>query len=88
MKRLTRAALAEILDREGIPSDAYSLTGDRWTEEYVLDPRPEGWIVYYSERGLQSGLRVFDDENQACGYLLALLLKEVGGQEERQDGQS
>ena len=31
------------------------------------------WSVYYSERGLESGLKLFASEEEACEYLLKLL---------------
>ena len=36
-----------------------------------MDRRPEGWVVFYSERGGESSLRVHDDEASACADLLA-----------------
>ena len=74
MRYLTnRQELTEILRREGINPDAYALDGGHDGERYVIDVRPGGWAVYYSERGLESGRRDFETEDEACRYLLALL---------------
>ena len=51
----------------------YALYGGHPSEAYVLDRRPEGWVVYYAERGLETSLTVFDSEAAACNELLALV---------------
>ncbi|MFN0027373.1 MAG: hypothetical protein ACKV2O_09380 [Acidimicrobiales bacterium] len=74
MRALTnRQELGEILRREGINPNAYALEGGHPSERYVIDLRPAGWVVYYSERGLETGRREFDTEAEACRYLLDLL---------------
>jgi hypothetical protein len=71
MRYLTnRQELGDILHREGINPNTYALDGGHPSERYVLDIRPGGWAVYYSERGLESGRREFDSEDEACNYLL------------------
>jgi len=41
---------------------------------YVLEDRRSEWVVYYSELGIESGLRGFATEDLACKYLAELLL--------------
>jgi hypothetical protein len=54
------------------------MTGGHPSECYVLDQRGGEWIVYYSERGAESGLRSFESEDLACRYLADLLWKVSG----------
>ncbi len=70
---VNRHDLAEILRNEGINPDTYALDGGHPDERYVIDAQPGGWHVFYSERGLESGRRDFDTEDEACRHLLLLL---------------
>lgn len=67
---LTRAALHALLDRLGVQPWAYSLYGAHEPEAIVLDHRASGWVVFYTERGEESGLRSHDNEDEACRDLL------------------
>lgn len=68
--------LKRFLDKEGIDPDAYSLTGERRDDTYVLVQRGSKWIVYYSERGLKTGIQMFETEASACRHLMDLLLRD------------
>ncbi len=68
--------LLTVLAREGINPDSYSVDGGHPPERYVLDHRAGRWMVYYSERGLESGLVAFDTEDEACNHLLELLRRD------------
>lgn len=70
---MNRQELGETLHREGINPNAYALFGGHPSEQYVIDVRPGGWVVYYSERGLESDLQEFDTEDAACRFLLERL---------------
>ena len=63
---LTRESLAALLDAEGIAERAYSLYGEHKSDAIVLDNRPKGWVVFYSERGGEDELAVYKDEAEAC----------------------
>lgn len=63
-----RAELKDRLQMEGIPEEMYSLEGGLPGERLCLGQTETGWEVYYSERGLKSGLKHFDTEQDACGY--------------------
>ena len=39
-----------------------------------LEPKAGGWVVFYFERGLRSGERWFETENEACDFLAERLL--------------
>jgi hypothetical protein len=73
---LDRERLAELLARRGVDPSAYSLTGGHPPECYVLDHRGYEWVVYYSERGIETGLRSFQSEDLACRHLVDLLWKD------------
>ena len=80
MAELTRDSIAELLEARGVNSDSYCLAGGLPTETYCIDRDGAGWIVYYSERGLRSGLERFDTESEACSRLVAILLTDKSSQ--------
>ena len=47
----TRDALAAHLDALGVRKGTYHLFGAHLEDAMVMDQRPEGWVVFYSERG-------------------------------------
>lgn len=59
----------------GIPGDAVSLHGEMKDEAYILEQVGRHWAVYYSERGVRTDEKRFDDEAEACRYLCAKLEK-------------
>ena len=73
---LDRERLAALLTRRGVDPAAYSLSGGHPPECYVLDHRGYEWVVYYSERRLETGLRSFQSEDLACRHLADLLWKD------------
>jgi hypothetical protein len=73
---MNRERLQELTRAEHIRDDAYSLDGGLPFERYVLSITEGGWAVYYSERGERVGLREFQTEDDACSYLLDVLLRD------------
>lgn len=73
--RLDVVRLGSILESRGVRRDAYSLSGGHPSECYVIDERESGyqWVVYYSERGHDTGLESFANEDLACRHLLDLI---------------
>lgn len=65
---MNRNDLLEILRRENIPENAYSLFGGLPNEKFCIN-KMEYWEVYYSERGIKTQLKKFDTEDKACEYL-------------------
>ena len=65
---MTLAELETALTNYGVPKDTYSLSGGSPNEAYCLERLPDGWRVYYSERGLRTGLKCFGTEEEACDY--------------------
>jgi hypothetical protein len=63
--------LQETLRQENVRDNAYDLNGGHMPETYTLSERDNKWVVYYSERGLESGKREFPTESEACQHLLS-----------------
>ena len=72
----SRDALADHLDALGVREGTYHLFGAHLDDATVMDRRPEGWVVFHSERGGEHSLAVHSDEASACADLLARLLRE------------
>jgi len=74
---MTRAELAAALRQGRVNPAVYSLDGGLPNDAYCLDDAGGGrWVVYYSERGSRFDERMFDQESEACQYLLDTLLNE------------
>lgn len=71
---MDRTDLKKIMQNNRVPSDLYSLNGGFPSESYCLNEVNNNWEVYYSERGVKSGIVNFDNESEACEYFL----KEIG----------
>lgn len=63
------------LNEVGVHGDVYSLSGGLPNERHVLGCENGKWEVYYSERGMKSNLRQFENEGGACQYMLDLLIR-------------
>jgi hypothetical protein len=72
----SRDALADHLDALGVREGTYHLFGAHLNDAVVMDRRPEGWVVFYSERGGEYSLTVHSDEASACADLLARLIRD------------
>jgi len=64
------------LHREGIMRSAYALDGESPYEQYAIQNNYGKWSVFYSERGLESNLKKFNNESDACVYLYKCLTKD------------
>jgi hypothetical protein len=73
---LNRTVLRDRLLREGVPAGSYSLDGGHPNEAHVLAHEGTSWLVYYSERGLETARQSFATKSEACRELLARLLRE------------
>ena len=62
------------LMENSVPEDMYSLEGGLPNEAYCLNREGSLWEVYYSERGIKTGIRHFESEEQACDYLYELII--------------
>jgi hypothetical protein len=73
---MTRERLLAFFESERVDPASYTLDGGHPSECYVVDDRRSEWVVYYSERGLETGLRAFPDEGQALEHLVALVVRD------------
>jgi hypothetical protein len=75
---MDRSQLQKALDAQNINPRCYSLVAGNFDPDETLCLRQSGgeWVVFYSERGLQTGKQVFVSENEACAYMLSQLLED------------
>lgn len=75
---MDRKQLQKELSAQNINPRCYSLVAENFDPDEALCLRQSGseWIVFYSERGLQSGKQSFPSEDRACAYLLEQLLED------------
>lgn len=70
--------LKELKDKLAIysvPENSYCLTGGLPNEAYCIKHEVDSWQVYYSERGRRSELQTFRNEQAACEYFLAWVIR-------------
>lgn len=72
---MTTDELRSELQRRRVPGFAYSIGRDE-NETFCLVQEPDGWHVYYSERGNRNMETVFTSESAACEELLRWVLNE------------
>jgi hypothetical protein len=75
---LTRSSAAELLDARGINPIWYSLTGAQVYDGFVMRQTPEGWAVFYTERGDDRMHTVHTTEAEACRDLVERILNDRG----------
>jgi inhibitor of KinA sporulation pathway (predicted exonuclease) len=64
------------LEKANIREDTYSIDVIGYTERYVISKvNNKKWEIYYSERGLKTGLKEYDNEDEACQAFLKHILK-------------
>ena len=73
--KITKQTLLQKLLENNVPQDLYSLEGGLPNEAYCLDFVNGVWETYYSEKGIKSGLKHFEDENSACSDFLEVVLE-------------
>jgi hypothetical protein len=67
--------LLNTLSAHRVRPRAYSIDGfDADEEQYRLEKSGTLWAVYYYDRGNKNDVCYFDKEEEACSYLLDLLL--------------
>jgi hypothetical protein len=75
---VNRSALGELLAAEHVRPDSFSLAEPHGDECLCLEPVIDGWSVFYAERGVRTGERTFDTEDEACDFMVARLLADRG----------
>jgi len=69
---MDRVQLRRELESSGVRQDSYSIDCPS-NEAYCLEQAGGQWVVYYYERGVESGKKTFSSEGDACDYLLGIL---------------
>jgi len=59
-----------ILSSEGFREDSYSFEDKHPDEALCLRQDDTQWLVFYTERGLQTGKTLFTTEDEACRHFL------------------
>lgn len=85
---MNRLKLKALLDAEGVRTDAYSIDGLERDESLCLKVAAGGWVVFYSERGLRSGEKLFETEDDACNFLAMHLLADPGNVTNGREGEA
>ena len=73
--KLKKTELERKLIKMNIRPDMYSLKGGLPNEKFCLSEANGRWEVYYSERGNKTGLKEFDNEDDACQCLYDMVYK-------------
>ncbi|HSW57844.1 MAG TPA: hypothetical protein VLH15_05545 [Dehalococcoidales bacterium] len=74
---MNRIDLKNILDKEGISPQSYSLDGPQGVDSaYVLEERFGTWFVYFFEKGKKGNEQIFGNEDEACQYYLDKILRD------------
>lgn len=76
---MKKEELRSILASRGISRSYYSLEGGLPNEKLCLDYENGKWVVYYSEHGIRTGIRYFDNEDDSCDYLLHAIEESASG---------
>lgn len=56
-----------------IPSNAFSIGDPTQGESLCIGEKNGCWEVFYYERGIKTGLRVFKEEHEACEKFLFII---------------
>ena len=65
---MNKQELEEKLIKQKVNPYMYCLEGGLPSEQYCLEESYGKWFVYYSERGIKSGIKEFSTEEAACEY--------------------
>jgi hypothetical protein len=76
---MNKHELEEILVEKGIPKVSFSVDGVKDGERICLINKDTSYIVAYNSRGIIDELRKFDNENDACEFMLNRILKGYHG---------
>lgn len=80
IQNMKKEELRSVLINKGISHSYYSLEGGLPNEKLCLDYEKSRWIVYYAEHGVRTGIQNFDNEDDACDFLLNAIAESAGGE--------
>lgn len=72
---MKKEELSQKLIKQDILSNSYSLEGGLPNEALCLGHEGSTWEVYYSQRGVKSDLKLFQEEESACDYFYSVWMK-------------
>ena len=67
--------MLEKLEKDGIPNYMYTIDDIDPVDKYYIGKVEKNWEVYYGERGEKNDWHIFENENDACEYLIYRLNK-------------
>jgi len=70
---MNREELKKTLAQRGVRKNSYDLDENDSDECYDLEKNGKNWDVYYRERGVKTGIKTCQSENEACNYIYELL---------------
>lgn len=83
---LDKARVRELVDQHGINAVWYSLDGAQVFDGFVLRHTPEGFVVFYTERGTDRLRVIHRTESEPCRDLLERVLNDRGLNRRHQEG--
>ena len=72
---VTRDQLSAALVHLDMPASAVSFDGPGLGDNYSIEHRGAGWVVYYSERGERRDEQTFPSESTALRYMLGWIIE-------------
>ena len=70
--------LIKTLDEMGVPKRYYSINENLASDTYILNEIYGKWeYFYFDEKGNRNNYHIFENENDACIYMLDILKTEV-----------
>jgi hypothetical protein len=73
--KMNRIELKRKLTEAGFPVDSYSCFSKPKDESLCIEYIAPHWMVFYSERGMQTHRRIFLSEKAACDYFYGELAR-------------
>jgi hypothetical protein len=74
---MNRFELGEELIAKNVDPRFFSIDEKCKDESLILEKKaPDNWVVFYCERGLQTGKMFFGSESEACEYMFKTLLRD------------
>ncbi|MDA1358663.1 hypothetical protein O1R50_03460 [Glycomyces luteolus] len=73
---MKKEQLAHKLQEAGVNETTYWLDGGLPSERYTLEERPEGWAIYYAQRGERAYEEVFASEEEACNAFFERIMSD------------
>lgn len=76
--KINISSLLEKLNEIGVPKRYYSINGHLSSDTYILNQIYNKWeYFYFDEKGNKNDYKIFDNECDACYYLLRVLEDEM-----------